>query len=265
MSAEDRQSSEKAIAQASSVHLCGVGTVLVPNAAWTCIQVVPVRCRSWKCVKCGPPLRRQWAHRIAEAKPERFLTLTTDNKRFLNPAAAYLHLNTAFPALIRQLRSLKIGFEYCAIWEPTEKGYPHIHIAQIGSFIPKKLLSSLWSRLGCGEIVDVQSIRHKGQTANYVTKYMTSAALHHSFLPRRHRIIQYSRHFFPRPPNFTPALAPDGGKAFFIMRHPSDVLRILHLKFDMAITHHPASTTWTLDRPGRPFTEAEKIDLAYCL
>ena len=212
---------------------------------------------------CGPPIRRQWAHRIAEARPERFLTLTTDNKRFSCPEQAYLHLNTAFPALIRWLRKLKIGFQYCAIWEPTEKGYPHIHIAQKGSYVPKKLLSSIWDQLGCGPIVDVTAIRHRGQTANYVTKYMTSAAAHHPFLPRRHRVIQYSRHFFPRPPNFTPALAPDGAKAFFIVRHPSEVLTTLFYKFHYAVTRHPTAGIWTLDRPAGGLTEAQKTELAF--
>ena len=257
--------SEKAVRQASSIHLCGKGCVLVPNADFSSIQVVPVRCRSWKCPKCGPPLRQQWAHRIAEAKPERFLTLTTDTKRFRAPEEAYLHLNTALPALIRELRKLKIGFEYCLLWEPTESGWPHIHIAQKGSFVPKKLLSYLWDKLGCGIIVDVTRIRHKGQTANYVTKYMTSAALHHAFLPKHHRIIQYSRRFFPRPPNCTPALAPEGSKAFFVYRHPSDVLRILHLKFDYDIEHHPSSTTWTATRLAGPLSEAQKTELTFAL
>ena len=263
LSGDDVRASGKAIIQSASIHLCGKGTVLVMNERQDSFTVIPVRCRSWKCPRCGPPLRAQWAHRIAEARPERFLTVTTDSKRFSSPAQAYEHLRIAFPVLIRQLRKLKIGFEYCAIWEPTEQGYPHIHIAQKGNYVPKKLLSALWDQLGCGPIVDIQAIKHRGHTAKYVTKYMTAAAAHHTFLPRRHRIIQYSRHFFPKPPNFTPALSPEGSKASFVLQHPSDVLRILHLKFDFTITYHPASMRWTAFRPSGALTEAQLTEVAY--
>jgi len=256
---------ENVIKHARSLSYCGRGAILIANPDWSSLTLVPMRCRSWRCPRCAPSLRVKWSGAVAKARPERFITLTCDTKRFPNPDAAYEHLAKAFPRFVAKLRKAGISFEYFAVWEPTEAGWPHIHIAQRGSYVPKKLMDSVWDRLGCGTISDISAIRSPGQTARYITKYMTKCEEGAEFIPWRHRILQYSRRFFPTPPATTGTLIPDGGEAMFTMKNPGDVLATLTQYYGYSAKYVPDTHLWILAREAGPLPDSRRAEVCFAL
>jgi len=176
---------------------CGTGAVVVIMQDTAEIRVIPIRCKTWGCPVCGPILARQWGERIAEAQPERFLTLTCEPSRFDNPQQAYEAMNAAFPKLIRLIRQHIGPCEYARVYEAQENGYPHLHVATKGKYLPQRWISRTWDRLGIGTIVDIRQIPSKRGAARYMTKYMTKTAGSASLPFKPARIITTSRGFFP--------------------------------------------------------------------
>ena len=186
-------------------HLCGKGVLMRLNIESLKITLFPIRCKSWRCPICGPRLAELWRAKIVNAKPERFITLTWDPKKGLDAAHALQHMKVSFARLVRILRNQKFTFEYCAIWEFTKKGYPHIHIAQRGSFIPQKKLSEIWSTLGAGPVVDIRAIQSGPAIAQELTKYLLKSAQASKELLQSFRLIQASKNFFERDVSAHPA------------------------------------------------------------
>jgi len=108
---------EQIAKQRRSIHQCGRGAVLVAAADWSEVLIVPMKCKNWRCPYCGPRLRNSWAWKIAQANPERLITLTADPALHESPRAAYETMRAALPKLIRTLR--KIGITHSA------KFFPH--------------------------------------------------------------------------------------------------------------------------------------------
>jgi hypothetical protein len=176
---------------------CKSGTVVILNSITHQVTILNARCRTWKCPTCGPILRNIWTNRIADAKPQRFITLTCDPSRWPRPDLAYEAMKEALPKLVSKLRKLVGTFEYCAIWELHESGYPHLHIAQRGKYMPKKLISDLWNELAIGYIVDIAAITDRRGAAAYVAKYITKTVEKAKSTLALTKVIQYSKHFFP--------------------------------------------------------------------
>jgi len=176
---------------------CKSGTVVILNTKTHEVTFINARCRRWRCPICGPVLRVVWTNRIADAKPERFITLTCDTKRFPTPGHAYDAMKEALPKLVAKLRKLCGRFEYCAIWELHESGYPHLHLAHRGDYVPKHLLSETWNRLGIGYIVDIRAITDRRQAAVYASKYITKTIAEMKQSIQLTKVVQYSKHFFP--------------------------------------------------------------------
>jgi hypothetical protein len=60
--------------------------------------------------------------------------------------------------------------------EGDQSVHPHLHII-VDRYIPQAWLSSMWSRLGGGEIVDIRRIDRVEKAAHYIGKYLTKNAL----------------------------------------------------------------------------------------
>jgi len=185
--------------QRRSIHQCGRGAVLVAAADWSEVLIVPMKCKNWRCPYCGPRLRNSWAWKIAQANPERLITLTADPALHESPRAAYETMRAALPKLIRTLRKIGRSIEYAAVWELTEKGWPHLHIVQKGDFLPQKLVSKLWLQLRCGKVVDIRQVTSKRGVASYVAKYLMKTAQALDIMPKGRRLITHSAKFFPHP------------------------------------------------------------------
>lgn len=215
--------------QLATRHYCGKGAIVLTLPDNPVVVIVPTRCKHWTCPTCGPILARYWSDRISKAKPERFITLTADPKRWPRPDLAYDAMRETFPKLVRILRSRGIRFEYVAVWETHESGYPHLHICQKGDYVPQKLISQIWSGLGVGSIVDIRQVTTQRGVACYVAKYMAKSIAKRESGFRILKIVQSSRHFFEK------VLVPE--------KRSSDArVKAIHTRL------HAAQVVWTLYR-----------------
>lgn len=127
-------------------------------------------CRRWSCPVCGPKKRFQLVKRIAEGKPNRFLTLTVLPKENESPREAFTRTSPKIATLFRPYRS-QIGFRYARILESTKRGFPHYHFAIHSRWISQRELSSNWFKLTGSKIVDIRKLF--GRHVNYLAKYVT--------------------------------------------------------------------------------------------
>lgn len=195
---------------------CGRGCLVKLNMQTYKITVIPLTCKSWTCPKCGPRLVANWRRRIQAAKPERFITLTWDPANESDPQVAIVLMKRAFANLVRIIRAQGYKFEYCAVWEFTRGGYPHIHLAQRGDYLPQKFLSKKWQYLGSGKIVDIRKVKTQHGCANELTKYlMKSTHTSKEKMPSM-RLVQASKNFFDPPVIASPKEEPNDYKSFFI-------------------------------------------------
>jgi len=247
--------------QLNATYPCKRGTIIIISPGKLTATIVPLCCKKWSCPWCGPRRRRLWATRIATGKPERFITLTTDPKRFASPRDATAHLKKALPRLIQALRRQGRRFEYALVWELTEEGWPHIHIAQRGDYIPQPVLRSLWDRLGCGTIVDVRKIDSTAKAANYVAKYLAKTTSQDPDTFAGLRIIQCSLHWrdYERiaratepecKPIYIPCKAP-----------PARVLELLTIELGLPLALDASPGNLILEIPLTGWTEDDWIDL----
>jgi hypothetical protein len=147
-------------------------------------EVRPFNCGSWDCPEHRGLVAFSWACRVAEASPERMLTLTGLPR--LRQRAML-----AFQMLVRDIRKAGFRFAYCRFLEVGQKtGMLHYHLAQKGSYIPQRWLSKRAEANGLGRVVDIRKCQGEGP-AFYLAKYITKDGA-----PSGWRKVAYSRDFF---------------------------------------------------------------------
>ena len=260
-SKEIAQMTAEATAPLHSQSYCGRGTVVVAALDGSKITIVPTRCKTWGCKRCGPILARIWGERIADAKPSRFITLTADASRFANADAAYLAMKEAWPLLVRIIRK-KIGpFEYALVWELHESGYPHMHICQRGNYIPQRWLARTWLKLGIGQVVDIRSISTRRGVARYATKYMMKTVQRTRETYGLTKVITASRGFFakrihtPDLPNATDT------RTTHTLAHPADCIENLMRRYGWELASDPGSNAFVLVPGSGPASQVPLADI----
>jgi len=217
---------------------CRKGAIIIATTSPIALVIVPTRCKTWGCPTCGPILANLWAQRISHAKPQRFITLTCQKDRFPQPYLAYEAMKAALPQLVRFLRK-KVGqFQYCAIWETHESGWPHLHLVQKGVYIPAKLLKAKWEALGIGYNCDIRSVTTTKGAARYASKYMTKTIAEGKRALGITKVIQYSRNFFPRTLLHPKLHDVNTTDVLYTRRHPAEVLQLLIQRFGYQIDPH---------------------------
>lgn len=244
-----------------SVHHCRRGSVVVTNADATEVLVIPATCKSWACPNCAPKLRDLWAQRIANAKPNRFITLTCQPSRFLDPRDAYEKMKAALPEFVRIIRQKCGPFEYAAVWELHESGWPHLHIAQKGMYVPKALVATVWDSLGIGYCTDIRAITGNSGIARYVAKYMTKTLQDGKRQLAITKIIQHSRHFFEKTLLDDPKLNTANPNTAYFFASPADIIDLLMRRSDyrMDFLYEGAAYRLLKDTPTTP------LDLLHAL
>ena len=176
---------------------CGRGSILGQHPGTGHAVVIPMCCKKWTCPACAKRLARSWARKVTEAKPERFITLTVNPAWVETPQGGYEALKKAFTKLVATWRKKNKTFEYWAIWELQENGFPHLHVLQKGDYIPQPWIAQFLKYEKVGLVQDIRQIHGAGGAAAYVVKYTGKAAgTVHRFLGSN-RLITYSHHFFP--------------------------------------------------------------------
>jgi len=159
-----------------------------------------------------------WVQRIADAKPERFITFTS-------VGADRLAIRTGLQHLVRDIRAgaatggriapqrassgtlihrqlskkferhgnqSKFKLEYFGTVELHKSGVAHLHLLQKGDFIPNGYLEKISAKNGWG-FTDIRAIGGETWRHRYVMKHLA-----HSHGRRWDgRLIRYSRGFFP--------------------------------------------------------------------
>jgi len=134
--------------------------------------------------------------RTAEAKPNRFITLTTANHKTQTPRQVWLFARRQVPELIRWIRKHRGPCEYVRVLEEHKSGYPHFHLIVRGPYIGQTALSDQWCKLTKAFIVDIQKINPEDNVAQYIAKYLTKQ-MSKTFTDRR---VTASKGFFnPKP------------------------------------------------------------------
>lgn len=134
----------------------------------------PVRCKRWSCEWCHESNRRRVIAIGRAARPNGLLTLTVNSKHYDTPEAAAEALKHGLRLLrLRLKRHPRFqNFEFLAVFEKHKSGYPHLHLLIKGSFIPWKILRSMWEQMTGSYQVHITKISSLGQAALYCAKYI---------------------------------------------------------------------------------------------
>lgn len=176
---------------------CARGAIASIDPATSIITIVPLTCKRWLCPHCAPGVARRWIARISAVPIDRFLTLTVDQSRYASPQDAYNAIVENWPKLIRKLRKEKGPLEWLLVFEAHKKGWPHVHVATHGAYIPIRFLRYWWNRMIGGTHHRISKVHDARGCARYIAKYMSKnlADTWEHFLPRR--LVLHSRKFFP--------------------------------------------------------------------
>jgi hypothetical protein len=128
----------------------------------------------------------------SEAKPNRFVTLTTDVNKYPTPLQAWQDTSAQVPELIRALRKRFGSIEYLRVTELTKAGYPHYHMLLRSAYLPQPVVKAWWESTTGNSIVDVRKVNNSFNAYWYLVKYLTK--LHKLEWTERH--VSYSKHFF---------------------------------------------------------------------
>ena len=140
------------------------------------------RCNQWGCYCCAYKMRCNLVEeieRICRERPEisRFLTLTLDPETApRQPSNQHAYLTRRWNALRTAINREFGDLSYIWVREEQDSGLPHIHIL-VSRYLPQGWVSSRWSDLGGGEIVDIRAVERVEKMAHYVGKYLTKNAL----------------------------------------------------------------------------------------
>lgn len=138
-------------------------------------QLIPLRCKSWRCPECAPINRRRLNRRLADTRPTHLITLTCRPASFSCPYEAFRHLSAALPNLVKRLKRQfpALDLQYLLVWERGKSGWPHIHLVARTSFLPQRVLSRHWRELTGAPVVDIRRISDHRGAVHYVAKYLT--------------------------------------------------------------------------------------------
>lgn len=157
--------------------------------------LVQIRCKRWGCRVCGERKAKSLSMRVAEAKPNRFMTLTVNPNVEYSPRDAFETNARKIPRLLKKLRQQFGPIEYFRVLEVTKKGWPHWHFLLRSGFIKQRTLSDVWCSLTGAKIVDIRAVQKSFAAYKYCVKYLAKQ----TYVPWTNRRTSWSKNFFPPP------------------------------------------------------------------
>lgn len=148
-----------------------------------------LRCKAWKCPRCGPKkvkqIRRGIIERATQKNLCRFLTLTL-NPRYCTPDGSISYIRRCWNELRTYLkRRYKASISFIAVVELQQSGYAHLHIL-VDRYIEQSWIKKAWQAVRGGEIVDIRYVDiHR--IGPYMAKYLTKEVFLAPFAPRQRR------------------------------------------------------------------------------
>lgn len=185
---------------------CCRGAIVGIDALNGRVAVIPAACHRWSCPACAQRKAALIYERLSRAKPERHITLTCDPALHDGPLDALDQMKDALRKLAHLLRNPPAGpngkpqwpvhdFEYCAIWERHLSGYPHVHLAQHGSYVRQALLSKLWRKLTGAYIVHIKAYQLEYHHGHHWTKYFLKHLPRTASMYAGYRMVSFSNHY----------------------------------------------------------------------
>lgn len=137
-------------------------------------KAITLFCNSWSCEICAPRRQKRLVAEICDGLPERLLTLTCRPGTAATPALQARMMADAWRILISWIREIwhEVDHQYFVVFEAHKSGWPHMHIALRGHYMPHWWLSAAWEALTGSPGVDIRMIYNPKQCAHYVAKYM---------------------------------------------------------------------------------------------
>lgn len=217
---------------------CCRGAIVGVNPEQRRMVVVPAACHRWSCPACAVNKAKTYAERLFAAGPERHITLTCNPALWRNPRHALEAMKSALPKLVYRLRGGNrrqdgttqypaYTFEYAAIWERCENGYPHIHLAQWGDYIPQAQLSKHWRELTGAYIVHIKSMAANVPNGHHWTKYLLKALPETASVYTGLRLITFSRGYDRSGRPWQPAPCGEGWWWYYLPEHPAELAHVL--------------------------------------
>jgi len=243
---------------------CCRGSIVGIDESTRQVAVIPAACHRWACPECAARKAAEYAHRLFKAEPERHIVLTWDPKVSDDPQQAIDVMKDALRKLAYRIRggnTRKDGsrqfpvyrFEYAAIWELHVNGFPHIHIAQWGDYIPHQLLRKHWNALTGATIVYIKSMASALPDAHHWTKYLLKAIPATASRFYRMRMISFSARY-DRNGKVGVERALDGKFTWHYLKVcPSEILDVLVLLYKaQEVTEEDSVVTFALPHHAPP-------------
>jgi len=247
----------EATAQAMSNHThslqntpeCCTGSLVGYNADEHTVTVVPLTCGKWSCPDCAARKAALYAHRLFAAAPERHIVLTWNPRVSNDPQEALRRMKKALPKFVKYIRDeikhkdgfiekAALKFEYCAIWERHRSGFPHLHLAQWGDYVPHRLIRATWKRLTGAYIIWIKAMDNDFSGGHHWTKYLLKSIPQTSDLYPGSRMVTFSHGYDRNAVAKTPAAAGSKTVWTLVRLPPEEILDTLALVF-RAENHNP--------------------------
>lgn len=147
-----------------------------------------LRCKTWKCPRCGPKKARQIRRGIREVATQRnlcrFLTLTLNHS--CAPEDSISKVRRCWNMFRTYLaRRHQTSVSFIAVVELQKSGHAHLHVL-IDRYIEQPWIKEAWQAVGGGQIVDIRHV-DVHRIGPYMTKYLTKEILLAPFKPRQRR------------------------------------------------------------------------------
>jgi len=216
----------------ASVLKCGTGSILGVRKDSETAVIIPTTCKSWHCPKCKIPKALRVIERICSGNPERMITLTCDPKTVATPSAGIDVMKKAWARLVKKIRIVFGEFQYALVWERTKRGWPHLHAACRGTYIPQAWLRHWWLIYSGALITHIEKINDERHASRYLGKYFTKDQGPILALLGHRKLIQFSKAWSLRDVKSAGCLVPSD---FTWFRLPSGMAAAVQ---EMIRSHH---------------------------
>ena len=137
-------------------------------------HVAAIRCKRWSCPQCHEVNRLRVIQAAVDGKPKAMLTLTVSSKQYPSHEEATAALKHGLRLLRLTLRRHPKfeNFEFMAVFEKHQSGFPHLHLLIRGKFLPWSWLTRRWKEITGSTHIDIRKIKGRKDAARYVAKYL---------------------------------------------------------------------------------------------
>lgn len=170
---------------------CGQDSRVNHSATGRC--ALPRWCYTWACPKCRVFKQKRVMEEIAAGDPNLFLTITWRVRTGWTPEQAAQALRAAWAkfAALHNRRRGKRDLQYFVVPEPTDAGWPHLHIAVRCKWFSLRKLRALLKAEIDSPVIKLLKLDGVHRVAAYLAKYMAKGPTRFGTMKRYWRTLDY--------------------------------------------------------------------------